>query len=138
MRAIFLISLLALTLSCSGPKKTNATGNINGTWVPVSEEMGGTVLPANLFAKQSLALNDSNYTVTAESVDKGIVKYSGNKMDIYGRDGINAGKHFTAIYKYKNNQLTVCYNLAGDSYPDAFDTKGKPMFFLSVFKKTTQ
>ena len=29
-------------------------------------------------------------------------------MDIYGREGVNAGKHFTAIYKMESDQLTIC------------------------------
>jgi len=103
--------------------------------VPINEEMGGTLFPKAAFEKQRLILSDSNYTLIAESIDKGVVKYRDNKMDIYGKDGVNAGKHFTAIYKLENEQLTVCYNLAGNNYPEAFDTKGKPMYFLAVFKK---
>ena len=79
---------------------------------------------------------------SAESADKGEVTYNNGKMDIYGKEGVNAGKHFTAIYKYENlpaggagGQLTICYNLMGDSYPEAFETKSKPVLFLSVFKK---
>jgi hypothetical protein len=45
------------------------------------------------------------------------------------------GKHFTALYKLDNNQLTIVYNLKGDSYPLDFETKSKPTLFLSVFKK---
>ena len=56
-------------------------------------------------------------------------------MDIYGKEGVNTGKHFTAIYKYENDQMTVCYNLVGDSYPETFETKSKPTLFLSVFKR---
>ncbi len=67
---------------------------------------------------------------------KGIVKYKDDKMDIYGKDGVNAGKHFTALYKLENEQLTICYNLSGDSYPESFMTEGKPAYFLSVFKKS--
>lgn len=112
------------------------TTPFNGTWVPVKQEFSGNELPPSVYEKQKLIISDSNYTVIAESVDKGIIKYTGdNKMDIYGKEGPNTGKHFTAIYKLENGQLTVCYNLMGDSYPEAFDTKGKPLFFLSVFKK---
>lgn len=83
-----------------------------------------------------MVIKDNTYTVTAESVDKGEVKYGdGNKMDIYGKDGVNADKHFTAIYKYENGLLTICYNLAGDVYPESFETRPKTMLFLSVFKK---
>ncbi|MFI5203231.1 MAG: TIGR03067 domain-containing protein [Flavobacteriales bacterium] len=108
---------------------------LNGTWTPIKQEMGGTALPAAALDKQQLIISDSAYTFIAESVDKGIIKYDGNKMDIYGKDGVNAGKHFTAIFKLENGHLTICYNLKGDSYPEAFETKGQPLYFLSVFKK---
>ncbi len=138
MRFITLILPVLLILSCTGPKNTAMKQTkFNGTWVPVQQEFAGTVLPKAAFEQQRLVLSDSNYTLTAESVDKGVVKYNGNKMDIYGREGVNAGKHFTAIYKFENGQLTICYNLAGDSYPEAFETKGKPLFFLAVFREET-
>jgi hypothetical protein len=57
-------------------------------------------------------------------------------MDIYGKEGVNTGKHFTAIYKLENNRLTICYNLAGDKYPELFDTKGRKQYFLCVFKSS--
>ena len=97
--------------------------------------MGGTPLPNSIFEKEKLILADSSYTMIAESVDKGTVKYNGNKMDIYGKEGVNAGKHFMAIYKFENDQLFVCYNLSGNGYPESFDTKAGKMLFLSVFKK---
>ncbi|HXB42626.1 MAG TPA: hypothetical protein VNV85_01140 [Puia sp.] len=108
---------------------------MNATWVPIKQEIGGTALPKTVFETQKLIISDSNYTFIAESTDKGVVKYMVDKMDIYGRQGVNAGKHFTALYKFENEQLSICYNLAGDSYPQTFETKGKPMYFLSVFKK---
>lgn len=97
--------------------------------------MDGTSLPKESFDKQKLILSDSTYTFIAESDDKGLVKYNGDKMDIYGKDGVNAGKHFTTKFKYENELLTICYNLAGDAYPETFETKGKPLYFLAVFKK---
>lgn len=129
--------MLAFSLGCISPKKAVTTTNkFNGTWIPVKQEISGKELPKAVYEKQKLVIIDSNYTLTAESVDKGIVKYgSGDKMDIYGKEGVNMGKHFTAIYKFENEQLTICYNLAGDSYPDAFETKSKPTLFLSVFTK---
>jgi uncharacterized protein (TIGR03067 family) len=127
---------MILSLNCAGPKNAAMKQNkLNGTWLPVTQEMGGVPLPKSVLENQKLIINDSAYTVIAESIDKGIVKYKDDKMDIYGKEGVNKGKHFTAIYKYENGELTVCYNLAGDNYPEAFATKGKPMYFLSVFKK---
>jgi len=136
MRLITFFSLLILGLGCASTKNaTMKPDKLNGVWVPARQELGGTLLPKVVFEKQKLIISDSTYTFSAESIDKGVVKFSNNKMDIYGREGVNAGKHFTAIYKYENGQLTICYNLKGDNYPETFETKGKPMYFLSVFKK---
>ncbi|HTQ64042.1 MAG TPA: TIGR03067 domain-containing protein [Puia sp.] len=137
MKLLTFFLFFCLFLACNTPKKASTgTPNFNGTWIPVKQEMGGTALPNSIFEKEKLILADSTYTLIAESTDKGIVKYNGNKMDIYGREGVNAGKHFTAIYKFENDQLIVCYNLSGDSYPESFDTKANKMLFLSAFKKS--
>jgi uncharacterized protein (TIGR03067 family) len=138
MRIITFTLLLAANICviCTVHAQSKAD-SLAGAWIPVKEYIGGKSLSNTTFEKQKLIITDSTYTVVAESVDKGVVKYNGNKMDIYGKRGANAGKHFTAIYKLENGQLTICYNLKGDSYPDAFDTSGKPLFFLSVFKKET-
>ncbi len=115
MRPLTILSIIFLSLGCNTTKKNNSNSD---------------------FKNQKLIINDSTYTFTAESVDNGILKYDGNKMDIYGREGINAGKHFiTALTKMENGQMIICYNLAGDRYPGTFDTKGKPTYLLSVFEK---
>ena len=108
---------------------------LNGTWLPVKQEFGGTALPTAAFEKQQLIIADSNYTVIAESVDKGIINCNNYKIDIYGKEGINIGKHFTALYKFENDHLIICYNLQGTAYPESFETKGHRFFFLSEFKK---
>ena len=136
MNQLTIFLFICLSIGCAATKNTKTSSNpLNGTWIPVKEQIGGTELPAAAFEKQKLIISDSTYTFSAESVDKGVVKYTNDKMDIYGKEGVNKGKHFTAIYKYENGQLSICYNLKGDSYPETFDTKGKPLFFLCVFKK---
>jgi uncharacterized protein (TIGR03067 family) len=136
MKPLIFICLLILAVGCASTKNNTANNNnLNGSWKPISQEMGGKTLPAIIFEKQELVISDSTYTLTAESVDKGIIKYKADKMDIYGKEGVNTGKHFTAIYKYENGKLTVCYNLMGNNYPESFETKGKPMYFLSIFTK---
>jgi uncharacterized protein (TIGR03067 family) len=118
-------------------KKNNSKFSfiLNGTWIPVKQEIGGKELPAIVFQTQKLIIADSIYTLVAESVDKGTLKYNNGKMDIYGKEGVNSGKHFTAIYKIENQHLTICYNLKGDVYPSSFESKSSPLLFLSVFKK---
>jgi uncharacterized protein (TIGR03067 family) len=125
---------LILFAACTASKKTTSF-TLNGDWSPLRQEISGKQLPTAAFEKQTLTLKDSVYTVVAESVDKGVVRYKDGKMDIYGKEGVNSGKHFAAIYKLENGQLSICYNLKGDSYPETFETKGKPLFFMSVFRK---
>ena len=136
MRSITFPSLFILCLVCISSINVTAQSNLlNGNWKPVKLEIDGSALPPETFEKQKLIISDSNYTFIAESVDKGIARYKDGKMDIYGKDGVNNGKHFTAIYKFENEILLICYNLAGDKYPETFETKGKPTYFLATFKK---
>jgi len=136
MHHCIILSLFIVCISCTYTKKLAVTSKtLDGTWIPVQQEIGGTALPESSFKNQTLVINDTNYVFTAESVDKGVVKYADNKMDIFGKEGVNTGKHFTAIYKFENRQLSICYNLKGDNYPETLDTKGKPFNFLSVFTK---
>jgi len=136
MRLTLLAASLILSLGCTGPKKaTMNPAKLNGSWVPVQQEIGGKALPKTVYDNERLVIADSNYVLTAESTDKGVVRCKDNKMDIYGREGVNAGKHFTAIYKLEGGQLTICYNLRGDSYPTSFVTDAQPALFLSVYKK---
>jgi uncharacterized protein (TIGR03067 family) len=132
-----IIFLTLFGFGCNSTKHTELLPRkLDGNWIPVRQEIGGTVLSVTAFNKQKLIIEDSNYIFIAESVDKGIARYRDGKMDIYGREGVNNGKHFTAIYKLENDRLTICYNLSGDSYPEGFDTKGKRRFFLSEFARS--
>ena len=136
MRQLAILLFICLSLGCATTKNSKTNSRLlNGTWVPNKQEIGGRQLPQAVFEKQRLIIRDSTYTVIAESVDKGVVQYKENKMDIYGKEGVNTGKHFTAIYKMENEVLTICYNLLGDRYPENFETTGKPLYFPSVFNR---
>lgn len=136
MRTIIFITVFFISAGYSKLENTAIqSAKLNGAWLPVKQELGGRTQPETSFSEQRLVIRDSIYTFTAESVDKGMVKYGDGRMDIYGKEGVNIGKHFAAIYKFENDQLVICYNLKGDGYPEAFDTKGKPLYFLCVFKK---
>ncbi len=136
MRPLAILLFICLSICCATSKNSKTNSRLlNGTWIPNNQEIGGKQLPQAVFEKQKLIILDSTYTVIAESIDKGVVRYTGNKMDIYSKEGVNTGKHFTAIYKIENKVLTICYNLLGDRYPENFETIGKPLYFLSVFNK---
>ena len=136
MRQLLILICICSTIGCANTRKSLINSNIlNGNWTPIKQEMGGKQLPSVVFQTQKLIISDSTYTFTAESVDKGILKYKNGQMDIYGKEGVNTGRHFPAIYKLDNDQLTICYNLKGDTYPATFETKSITGLFLSVFKK---
>lgn len=109
--------------------------NLNGNWIPVSQQMGGKDLPATFFEKLKLNINNNTYLLTGEAPDKGDCIYKDGKMDIYGKEGPNTGKHFMCIYKLSGDELTVCYNLKGDAYPETFETKQGTLLLISVYKK---
>jgi uncharacterized protein (TIGR03067 family) len=136
-RQWILLSVALLVLfSCTAPRRSEKTDfPLNGSWKVVRQELNGKEFPADLFNNQTLVLHDSVYTLTAESVDKGVVRYANGRMDIYGKEGVNAGKHFTAIYKPEGGQLSICYNLTGNGYPADFSTSAGPLLFLSVFQR---
>src|SRR5687767_1089906 len=136
MKAFGLILVLVASLFMMSAKKNSKT--LNGTWIPIRQEMNGESMPALLFANQKLILKDKEYSYIAESVDRGEISYQGGHMDIYGKEGVNAGKHFTALYTYKKGILTICYNLMGDGYPENFETKNLPTRFVSVFKRISR
>lgn len=136
MRQLIMIIFISAAAACTGSKSAiTQNAELNGTWLPVQQELGGTALPTSAFESQQLVIEGNTYTVIAESVDKGELKISDGKMDIYGKEGVNADKHYMAIYTLENDRLTICYNLAGDGYPASFDTKGSSSLFLSVFRK---
>ncbi len=135
MRQLFLLVSIFCGINDINAQTNANSSMLDGTWIPTTQEMGGKQLPAAAFEKQKLILDDSAYTVVAESIDKGIARFQNGKIDIYGKEGVNKGRHFTAIYKYENDLLIICYNLKGDKYPELYDTKGNPLYFMSVFKK---
>lgn len=130
-----ILPMVLFAIGCTTTRGTKYLTQLNGNWTPIKQEIGGKNLPTTYFQTQKLLIQNTTYTLTAESVDKGTLTYKNGQMDIYGKVGVNKGKHFTALYKLDNNQLTIVYNLTGDTYPTEFETKSKPTLFLSVFKK---
>jgi len=136
MKLVLTFILLYFLIGCSSSKESvSNSGELNGGWFPVQQEIGGQQLPPESFEGERLAIVEKSFLFVAESVDEGTVTYSDGKMDIYVEVGVNAGRHFKAIYKLDNSYLVICYDLKGGDYPDSFITAGNPNLFLSVFRK---
>lgn len=133
---LFIVAQCILMSACTLIKKTEKFNPaLNGTWVPTSQSLGDYQLPKSFYERQQLIIDNDKYTVYAENIDKGEMKFKGNKIKIHSTDGANKGKRFTAIYKLENDQLTICYNLSGKNFPTEFSSAKHPQYFLSVFKR---
>ena len=136
MKTFLILSLMFFIVACSSSQESASnSGELNGGWLPIKQEMGGQEMPVESFEGERLAIVGKSFLFVAESADEGTVTYDDGKMDIYVEVGVNAGRHFMAIYKLEQNILTICYDLKGGDYPTSFDTSINPNLFLSVFRK---
>jgi uncharacterized protein (TIGR03067 family) len=139
MKYALIFAFIGLTIGCTTTKKASTTPTLNGVWTAVRGEAGGQELPSAALENAKVTFADTSYTrVDPSGIGKGVIKYGNNKMDIYEKEGALAGKHTKGIYKFENQQLIICYDLAentGDNYPATFETKSKPTLRLLVLKR---
>jgi uncharacterized protein (TIGR03067 family) len=138
-----LLTWTAILLVSSGSAKSDDTKKgepkIDGKWVATKAEMSGKKLPKQVTANLKLTLKNGEYEVVAESPDRGTVTYDTaalpNTMDIKGVEGPNKGKTYLAIYELKDDELTICYDLSGDSRPTEFKTQPNTKLFLVTYAR---
>lgn len=111
---------------------------LDGVWRVKTAELGGRNL-GEAFAKNTVLTIDSlKYDVfDGNGHDKGDLKLFETEpkgMDILGKEGPNKGKTIPAIYKLKGDDLTICYNLAGER-PKEFLSKPKSMLLLISYQR---
>lgn len=112
----------------------------DGTWKPVSVELGGHPLPEGVLKTMELMLEGNSYFMRAgDQLDRGTVAFNEEtvplRMDISGTDGPNAGKHIPAIWQLEGDLLTICYGLQGESRPTSFATGKNPKLFLVKYRR---
>ena len=119
----------------------NADGlkKLNGEWAVVSMEVAGRKLPDAAAKAIKLVNKDGEYTVTAESDDKGMFTVDVSKtpktMTIKGADGPNKGKTFLCIYELNGDEMKICYDLTGKEHPKEFKTEAGKVHMLATYKK---
>jgi uncharacterized protein (TIGR03067 family) len=97
---------------------------LDGAWVPVAANVSGKELLVAELRVKYLVFDGHDYSIIDRSnqiVDRGeyLVNESATPqtLDIVGRDGPNAGRSMLAIFELKDDRLTVCYDLQGESRP---------------------
>src|ERR1041385_6943024 len=133
------LSLAVATTTFAGEKSTDIKG-IQGTWLPVKAELRGVVMKDEALKKiEWLKLNDGNYEVKAESLDKGTYEInSGAKpktIDVTGTEGPNLGRKMPAIYELNGDTLVICYGLGGSPRPTEFKSAPGTKNFLVTYKR---
>src|SRR5947209_5602428 len=109
MRSLFCCFVLLYVWAgplARGDDATNAKDDskkMQGSWKPVTAELGGKPFPDAVLKTMKLVLSDGRYSVTVgERPDEGTVKLDPAKnprtMDIAGTKGPNQGKTIPAIY----------------------------------------
>lgn len=117
-----------------------ALKQLNGEWSVAAMEIAGQKLPAEALKAIKLINKDGEYTVKAESDDKGTVTVDAEKspkqMTIKGLEGPNKGKTILAIYELSGDELKVCYDLDGAEFPKEFKTEPGKKRMLATYKRT--
>jgi uncharacterized protein (TIGR03067 family) len=113
---------------------------LQGTWKPISAELGGRAMPPAAIEAITLKMKDLNYEVSVkgEGTDRGFTKLLPNTtpkaMDITSTNGANNGKTFSAIYEINGEKLRICYNLAGTNRPAVFKTVTNTALYLVTYQ----
>jgi uncharacterized protein (TIGR03067 family) len=112
---------------------------MQGEWVPVKWELGGSPTPPTTMSAMRLTLKGDQYEfVEGPSHDFGRFALRPGQipkqMQISGVKGPNAGRTIPAIYHVYRNRLTICYGLDGHR-PHTFRSPKKSMVLLVVFSR---
>ena len=55
----------------------------DGEWVPVYQEIGGRILPADVYSNQKLLIKANTYAVISDKADEGIILTNGTVQNVY-------------------------------------------------------
>lgn len=108
--------------------------NVDGRWLAVQAELAGQAFPDGVTKTFLLIIRDGDYEMQN---DHGTVKLlDDGRMEVSGAVGPNAGKTYKAIYKLKQDELMICYDLSGKDFPEAFATQPDTKLFLVKYTLT--
>ncbi|HZF17899.1 MAG TPA: TIGR03067 domain-containing protein [Steroidobacteraceae bacterium] len=109
---------------------------LDGTWIATSAILGGNSFPAPVLATIRLTLNAGQYTL---GNDHGTYRTDDRAfpaaIDVAGSDGPNKGRQIPAIYELTGDTLTICYDLACEARPKAFQSAAASKHFLVTYRR---
>jgi uncharacterized protein (TIGR03067 family) len=113
---------------------------VQGTWKPVTAELGGQPMSDAILKLISLKLENGTYEAfVGDEPDRGTYTLDAaaqpKGMTVVGTDGPNKGKTFPAIYEIKEDTLRICYDLSGAKRPTEFKTIGGTKLYLVTYHR---
>lgn len=134
------LTMLATAAFADDKKQAEEIKKMDGTWLVVTGELGGTSLPEDVTKTFTLTLASGKYAVKVGGQDdKGTCTIDPTKkpkeLDIKGEEGPNKGKTIPCIYELDGDTLKVCYDLSGKKRPAEFKTEKDTLLYLAVYKR---
>jgi uncharacterized protein (TIGR03067 family) len=141
MRCCSLIVLVLCSATLAGAGGGEKKGDkLDGTWAPVSTEVGGRKVPEDKLAGLKLVIEGNRFTIQDGKVTiKGTFKADPSKTPrtIDAEFEAEKGKKVTLlmIYELKGDTLRVCGAEPGKPRPTAFKTAKDDGRELTVYKR---
>ena len=141
MRTHILIGIaLTAVLPLFAADSVNDTKAVQGSWKPVTAELGGEPMPEAVVKSISLKLDNGKYEVfVGDRPDRGTYTIDAaskpKSMTITGTEGPNHGKTFPAIYELKGDTLRICYDLSGAKRPTEFKSLAGTKLYLVTYNR---
>jgi uncharacterized protein (TIGR03067 family) len=109
---------------------------LDGTWIAVSAELGGTTMPAAALSTIRLVLSDGHYTLGNDRgsyhVDERVTPAA---IDVAGSDGPSSGRQIPAIFEFSDGLLRICYDLSCTARPKTFHSSVGSKLFLVTYRR---
>jgi uncharacterized protein (TIGR03067 family) len=120
--------------------ETKPIDSLDGTWLPVTAEIGGTPFPEEVRKIITLKIKANEYRVTVGDVlDRGTIQVDATKspksMDLKGVEGPNKDRTIPAIYELQGDSLQICYDLSGQRRPTEFKSTAGTQQFLVRYQR---
>jgi uncharacterized protein (TIGR03067 family) len=109
---------------------------LDGTWIAVSVELGGTTMPPAALSTIRLVPSRGNYTL---GNDRGTYRADERvtpaAIDVAGVDGPSSGRQIPAIYEFADELLRICYDLSRAARPTSFHSPAGSKLFLVTYRR---
>lgn len=120
-------------------EKRSAT--IQGDWQATAAMLAGAPFPDTVTAGTTLSIAGTGYSVLVNgNPDIGTCDLDETSepvhLTIRGTEGPNKGKTFLVICDFPgNDEMRICYDLTGTSFPDEFSSTAENGWFLVTYQR---